>query len=74
MINHLTADKLRHIVNGGGSVEVDGSRYTSENLRHVANGLKAGAHLKVCNCEKFPSETLRHIANGACEGATVIFC
>lgn len=62
MISRKTSESLRQLALQGASLEVDGARFTSESLRVLALALKPGAHLKICNSDKFTTDSLSTIA------------
>ncbi|WP_146038650.1 hypothetical protein [Paracoccus sp. SY] len=62
MINHLSALELQGIAMRGGSLEVDGARYSALELQGVAMRLTTGATLRVHNCAGFSALELQGIA------------
>ncbi|CUX19982.1 conserved hypothetical protein [Agrobacterium deltaense Zutra 3/1] len=62
MINHLTALELQSVAGRGGSVEVDGAKYTALELQSVAGRLQPGAYLKVHNSRSKTALEMQSIA------------
>ncbi len=72
MIMNKTVSDLGSIARSGGSLEVDGMRYTAMELGGVARSLREGAYLRICNSDKFSASDLGGIARSA--PGQVIFC
>ncbi|NKK71401.1 hypothetical protein GFM13_13650 [Rhizobium leguminosarum bv. viciae] len=62
MITNKTAMDIQNIARAGGSVEVDGGRYTSMDLQNIARSLQAGAFLKVHNSDRHVTMDLQNIS------------
>lgn len=62
MIEHLTATDLANIAARGGSLEVNGQRFTALDLGTIAARLQPSAHLKICNCAAFTAYEIETIA------------
>lgn len=62
MINHLSALELMNVAAKGGSVEVDGGRYSALDLMSIASKLAGGAYLKVHNSGSKTSLEMMSIA------------
>jgi len=71
MIANRTALELQGIAALGGSLEVDGSRYTAFELQGIAVLLKPNAYLKVCNSGSKTTMEIQGIA--AMKPGQVIF-
>jgi hypothetical protein len=61
-IDELATRDLVTIVKNGGSLEVDGSRYTSDELELLAENVTQQAHLKINNSGSFSAKELAAIA------------
>ena len=61
-IDELATRELVSIVRHGASLEVDGSRYTSDELALLAENVTAEAHLKINNSGSFSARELASIA------------
>lgn len=72
-INNKSSLELQGIAGRGGSLEVDGSRYSALELQGIAGRLKAGAFLKVLNSDTKSALECQGIAGRAGGGATVVF-
>jgi hypothetical protein len=62
-IDELATGELVSIVQQGASLEVDGSRYTSDELALIAENVTGQAHLKISNSGGFSARELAAIAN-----------
>lgn len=62
MIQHLTADQLGDIAYRGGSLVVDGMRYTAAQLGDIAYRLQGGATLHIANSKHFTAAQMGDIA------------
>ncbi|WMT75896.1 hypothetical protein [Bradyrhizobium sp. Ash2021] len=62
MINSKTALELQGVAALGGSLEVDGSRYTALELQGIAATLKPNAYLKVHNSASKTTMEMQGIA------------
>ncbi|MCJ2033169.1 hypothetical protein [Methylobacterium sp. J-068] len=72
MMTNKTALDLGNIAARGGSLEVDGSRYTPLDLGNIAARLSAGATLKIHNSDRLTALDAGNIA--ARNPGKVIFC
>ncbi len=61
-IDELATRDLVAIVQNGASLELDGSRYTSDELALLAENVTADAHLKINNSGSFSAKELAAIA------------
>ncbi|KQT96986.1 hypothetical protein ASG68_08495 [Rhizobium sp. Leaf453] len=62
MITNKTAMEVQNIVRAGGSVEVDGGRFTAMELQNIARSLLPGAFLKVHNSDRYTAMELQNTA------------
>ncbi len=61
-IDDLATRDLVKIAKNGGSLEIDGSRYTSDELALLAENVTEQAHLKINNSGSFSAKELAAIA------------
>lgn len=73
MIQRKTSLDLQSIAGRGGSLEIDGSKFSALDLQSIAGRLKAGASLKIVNSDSKSALDCQSIAGRAGDGATVIF-
>jgi hypothetical protein len=65
-IDSRNRDDLAHLARNGAGLIVDGAKYSSEDLAHIARNLKDGSVLQICNSGRFTTEQLAQIArNGS---------
>lgn len=62
MIQSKTEAQLAQVARNGGSLIVDGSRFTDAQLAQIARNLSAGSFLQVCNSDKLTEQQMSHIA------------
>lgn len=72
MLINLTVAELRSVAHAGASLEVDGARFTTDELRSIAHALSKNSYLKVFNGNSKTVDELRSIAHAAAPG-NVIF-
>ena len=72
LLEHLTAEELGRIALRGGSLEINGAQFTSEELGVIALRLSAGATMRIHNCQRFTADELGTIALRG--SGKVIFC
>lgn len=63
MIEHLSALDLGTVASRGGSLEVNGARFSALDLGTIASRLAGGATLKVHNSARFSALDLGSIAS-----------
>lgn len=73
MITVKTAEQMAHIARNGGSLIVDGNKYTDDQLSLVARNLSEGAFLQVCNSDKFTDQQLAYIVRNGAKNGKVVF-
>jgi len=73
MIEHLSHVQLVNIATRGGSLEVNGARFSAAELIDIAVRLQPGASLKIYNCNSKSEKDLINIASRKNQGQ-VIFC
>jgi hypothetical protein len=64
MIGHLSALDLGVVAARGGSLEVDGSRFSALDLGGIAARLTPGTFLKICNSAHLSALDMGGIAGG----------